>query len=171
MSERRYYLCEFRIDGRRLYAVWYSNADDGLVRSKRGKIASFSDEPQAWEFCRDIGITLLAEPPVVYDFDAIETWCGSPAAGSFRPVAFLNAWNMLDDAHGFKSGAHSLYEIVSQRAGELYEKLFLANNLPAVTPPDAHYEPVWSQDEIELLTRIYRFGLTELRANLHDIDH
>jgi len=74
---------------------------------------------------------------------------------------------MLDDAHGFKSSAHSLYEIVSQRARELHEKLFLANNLPAVTPPGAHYEPVWSRDEIELLSRIYRFGLTELRANVH----
>ncbi len=78
---------------------------------------------------------------------------------------------MLDDAHGFKSGTRSLYEIISQGTEELYEKLFLANNLPAVTLPDDHYEPVWLQHEIELLSRVYRFGLSELRANVHDIDH
>jgi hypothetical protein len=124
MSDRRYYLCDFRLDGRRLHVVWYSNAEDGLVRLQDGRIASFADESQARKFCRDVGISLIAEPPAIYDFDAIETWCGNPTAGSLDPVAFLNAWNMLDDAHGFKSAVASLYEISSQRAEELYRKLF-----------------------------------------------
>jgi hypothetical protein len=30
---------------------------------------------------------------------------------------------------------------------------------------------MWSEDEVELLSRIYRFGLAELRASIQDISH
>jgi len=54
----------------------------------------------------------------------------------------------------------------AQRAGKIHDKLFFANNLPAITPRGASYEPIWSEGEIELLSRIYRFGLAELRADI-----
>ena len=146
MDERKYYLCELLLDRRRLYVVWYSDAVDGLVRLKDGKIASFADERQVRAFCRENGISLVLEPPAVYDFDKMTTWCDSPASGSIEPTAFLNAWNMLEDAHGPRLDAH-LPEISSQIAGKIYDKLFFANNLPAVTPRGASYEPIWSEDE------------------------
>lgn len=170
MDERKYYLCELLLDRRRLYVVWYSDAVDGLVRLKDGKIASFADERQVRAFCCENGISLMLEPPAVYDFDRIAAWCDSPTAGSIEPVAFLNAWNMLEDARGFGLDAH-LHDASSQRAGKIYDKLFFANNLPAVSPRGASYEPIWSEDEIELLSRIYRFGLAELRAGIQDIRH
>jgi hypothetical protein len=105
------------------------------------------------------------EPPAVCDFDKVAAWCGSPTAGSIEPTAFLNAWNMLEDAHGFRLEV-PLHDVSSQRAGKIYDKLFFANNLPAVTPRGASYEPIWSEAEIELLSRIYRFGLAELRASI-----
>jgi hypothetical protein len=170
MDERKYYLCELLLDRRRLYVVWYSDEVDGLVRLKDGKIASFADEHQVRAFCREDGISLMLEPPAVYDLDKVAVWCGSPAAGSIEPTAFLNAWNMLEDAHGSRLDAH-LDDISSQRAGKIYDKLFFANNLPAVKPRGASYEPIWLEDEIELLSRIYRFGLAELRASIQDINH
>ena len=75
---------------------------------------------------------------------------------------------MLEDARGSRVDVH-LHDV--QRAGKIYDKLFFANNLPAVTPRGASYEPIWSEDEVELLSRIYRFGLAELRASIQDISH
>ena len=168
MDERKYYLCELLFDRRRLYVVWYSDEVDGLVRLKDGKIASFADERQARAFCRENGISIMLEPPAVYDFDKVAMWCDSPASGSIEPTAFLNAWNMLEDARGLRLDAH-LPEISSQRAGKIYDKLFFANDLPAVTPRGASYEPIWSEGEIELLSRIYRVGLVELRVGIQEI--
>ena len=165
MDERKYYLCELLLDRRRLYVVWYSDAVDGLVRLKDGKITSFSDESEVRAFCRENGISLMLEPPEVYDFDKVAAWCDSPASGSIEPTAFLNAWNMLKDAHRPRLYA-LLHDMSFQRAGKIYDKLFFANNLPAITPRGASYEPIWSEGEIELLSRIYRFGLAELRADI-----
>src|SRR5262249_49752162 len=58
----------------------------------------------------------------------------------------------------------------SRREQKIYNKLFLANNLPAVTPPGEHYGPEWMQEEIEAMARVYRLGLAELRASIHCID-
>ena len=166
MSEQRHYFCEFRFDHRRLYVVWYSNEQDGLVRLKDGRIAAFADEPQVHEFSRASGMSLMPDPPQVYDFDMIAAWCDHPTSEKIDPAAFLNAWNMLEDAQSFKSNVVSLYKITSRRADEIYDKLFFGNNMPAVTPDGVSYEPIWSQDEIEVLSRIYRFGLAELRASI-----
>lgn len=170
MNERKYYLCELHLDRRRLYVVWYSDAVDRLVRFKDKKIASFADEHQVRAFCRENGISLMLEPPAVYYFDKMAAWCDSPTAGSIQPTAFLNAWNMLEDVHGFKLDVH-LHDASSQRASKIFDKLFFANNLPAVTPAGASYEPTWSEDEVDLLSRIYRFGLAKLRAGIQDISH
>jgi hypothetical protein len=170
MSDKTYYLCEFRIDGRRLYVVWYSNDKDGLARLSDGKIASSAEERQMRAFCHANSMSLMPEPPVAYDFDIIVAWCNRPTAETIDPVSFLNVWNMLDDAQSFQFEVRSLYDMTSRGAQEIYDKLFFANNLPAVTPPGARYEPVWSQEEIEVLSHIYRLGLAELRANLHCID-
>jgi hypothetical protein len=170
MGERKYYLCELLLDRRRLHVVWYSDEVDGLVRLKDGKIASFADERQVRAFCRENGTSLVLEPPAVYDFDKMAAWCDSPTAGSIEPVVFLNAWNMLEDARGLRLDVH-LHDASSQRASKIYDKLVFANNLPAVTPAGASYEPTWSEDEVELLSRIYRFGLAELRSSIHDISH
>jgi hypothetical protein len=170
MAARRHYLCEFRFEARRLYVIWRTNDKDGLVRSKDGKIAAFADERRAADYCRTNDISLMPESPAVYDFDMIAAWCEHPRAESIDCVAFLNAWNMLEDVHGFGSEALSLHKITSRRADEIYNKLFFGNNPPAVTPDGARYEPIWSEDEIDALSRMYRFGLAELRASISAID-
>ena len=81
MDERKYYLCELLLDRRRLYVVWYSDAVDGLVRLKDGTIASFADEHQVRAFCRENGISLMLEPPAVYDFDKVAAVVRKPGSG------------------------------------------------------------------------------------------
>jgi hypothetical protein len=173
MSVKTYYQCEFRIDGRRLYVVWYTNDEDGVVRQSDGKIASFANEHQLHAFCEANAMSL--KDPAIYDecdFDEIAAWCSRPAAEAIDPVAFLVAWNMLDDALRVQFDARSQYWTKSQTplANKMYEKLFWGNNLPAVTPPGKHYEPIWSQEEVETLSRVFFLGLAELRASIQGID-
>jgi hypothetical protein len=170
MTGSEYWLCEFHLDGRRLHIVWHTNDKDGLVRLASGKIASFGDEGAVHAFCRSSGISLMPNRLGGYDFDAIETWCHRPTAESVDPVAFLNIWNMLEDALGFKltvKAVPNLSEISLGKVRKIYDKLFFGNNLPTMTPPGKSYEPIWAQDEVEIMSRLYRFGLTELRSNIY----
>ncbi|WP_315738016.1 MULTISPECIES: hypothetical protein [unclassified Bradyrhizobium] len=166
MGQRNYYLCQFLFDGQRPYVIWASNNTDELIRLSNGKIATFRDESGAAEFCRVAGISLMAEPAVVYDFDRIAAWCTNAAIRDIDPAAFLNAWNMLDDAHSFKSGVRSLHEHSLSEAGYVYDKLFWANNLPSVTPIGTHYDPAWSEEDMKQMSHIFRLGLAELRASI-----
>ncbi|XUM21122.1 hypothetical protein ACRAVF_27615 [Bradyrhizobium oligotrophicum S58] len=109
-------------------------------------------------------MSLTSASPVVYDFDRIEAWCNNPTVTAIDHTEFLDAWNMLDDAHGPSSDLHSPYRTISRAAGHVYDKLFWANNLTAVTPVGSHYDPIWSADEIELMSRVFRLGLAELRT-------
>src|ERR1700731_2911171 len=98
MIHQRHYLCEFHLDGRQFYVVWYSNDKNGLVLFENKKIASFPDETDARVFCRSKGISLMPEQSEAYDFDALDAWCQRPTTESVDPVKFLDAWNMLEDA-------------------------------------------------------------------------
>lgn len=169
-GKRHYYLCEFRIDGRRLYVVWYSDDEDGFVLWGNGKIASSTDEQRMRAFCDENAVQQVSDWTEVYDFDSLATWCSRPAANMVDPSLFLNAWNMFDDVCRVRSAEYSLYGAASSRAQTIYEKVFYANNLPAMTPPGEHYEPEWSGWELEEMSRIFRLGLAELRAGIHVFD-
>jgi hypothetical protein len=74
---------------------------------------------------------------------------------------------MLEDALSVRFHALDVDDMTARGAEKIYDKLFFGNNLPAITPAGVSYEPVWSHDEIETLSRIYRLGLTGLRAGIH----
>jgi hypothetical protein len=170
VSDKRYYLCEFRLDGRRLYVIWYSNDNDGLVGVSDGKIASSTDERRMNAFCHANNLTLMPEPIVNYDFEKISAWCEHPTAEMVDPVLFLNAWNMLGDAQSLReTDVLSQDDAATGRADKVYAKLLYANNLPALTPQGTRYEPIWLEEELSLLSRIFQTGLAELRARIEFI--
>lgn len=171
VSDKRYYLCEFHLDGRRLYVIWYSNDQDGLVGMSDGKIASSTDECRMNAFCHANNLTLMPEPIVHYDFDKISAWCEHPIAEMVDPILFLNVWNMLGDAQSLhEANVLSRDDAATGRADKVYAKLLYANNLPALTPQGATYEPIWSQEELNLLSRVFRTSLAELRAKIEFIN-
>jgi hypothetical protein len=172
VSDKFYHICEFRLDGGRLYVVWYDNdkGKDGFVSAGDGKIASSAAEQQMRAFCLANSIPLMTEPLPVYDFDSIAAWCEHPAAETIDPVTFLDAWTMLEDAESLKLDVENPDDKATGRMDKAYHKLFYANNFPAVTPLGASYEPIWSQEEVSLLSRIYSSGIAELRTSFHSID-
>lgn len=171
MSDKKYYLCEFHLDGRRLYVVWYSNDDDGLLGAHDGKIASSTELDRLRTFCSTNGLTLMPDAPARYDFDSVCAWCKHPVAEAVEPELFLNVWNMLGDSRSLHE-ADVLFadDAAAGRSDKVYEKLLYANNLPSLTPEGARYEPIWSAEELSLLSRIYAAGLGALRARIAAVD-
>ena len=97
----------------------------------------------------------------VHDLDVIADWL----AGDDDPdaVAVLNAWNLAWDV------ANSTGAAFAHRGGErdaVYDKVFWANNLPAVTPPGERYEPEWAADEIAVLSAVVSETLAVVRGAL-----
>src|SRR5687768_17193208 len=159
-----YFPCLFRLGSADHYVIWYSDDRDGLVR-EGGRVVAVPSlaELHAYAVQRELEI----QPAEVrkYDWDSIEHWCRAPEASAIAAEAFLNAWNMVVD--GLPARTHSgLFSHVAGRNGPLYEKLFRANNLPAMTPPGAEYYPVWTRGEVEALAHVMRLGIAEVRYQL-----
>jgi hypothetical protein len=112
---------------------------------------------------RDLEIQPAEVPK--YDRDSIERWCHAPVASEIAVDAFLNAWNMVLDTLP-ACDQSGLFSHANGRNGALYDKLFWANNLPAVTPPGAEYYPVWTRAEMEALAYVMLLGIAEVRHQL-----
>jgi hypothetical protein len=130
-----YFPCLFRLGSADHYVIWYSDDRDGLVRED-GRVVTFHSlgELHAYALQRDLEIQPAEVPK--YDWDSIERWCHAPVASEIAVDAFLNAWNMVLDTLPACDQSGS-FSHADGRNGALYQKLFWANNLPAVTPPGA----------------------------------
>jgi hypothetical protein len=165
MSERQHYLCEFRLGGKRLYVVWYSDTRDGLLVSTNRTLVSFESPEQARAYASSHAIALESQHMSVFDYDLIESWCGRPLSERIDCGEFLNAWNMFADV---ASSLEGVSEFVAANAGmtDIYEKVFYGNNLPSITPEGQHYKPTWSVEEVKALADLLSLGLQELRRSL-----
>jgi hypothetical protein len=99
--------------------------------------------------------------PVHYDLDAIRAWSESDSQ-VVDCDQVLTAWNLFGDL----PHEGNLFAGADRRANQIYEKLFLGCNLPAITPAGEHYVPTWSVSEIVDLKHLVRLGIAEFRARL-----
>jgi hypothetical protein len=148
-----------RLDGEARFVAWYTADLDGFLRVPDGRLVVV-DTPEA------LGVPLVVPEPVGYDFDRIRVWCAAPDAGGVDCRAFLDAWNFLDDLTGLHTGADTPHTRLSRGAAGVYDKLFWGNNLPAVTPAGARFEPSWSPEELAALRRVFESGLCALATEL-----
>ena len=167
VTARKFFACLFRLDETDQYVLWYSNDADGLVRDA-GRIVRFSSLEALHAYASAQGLTLQTGEPTIYDWDRIQRWCDRPVAAEIAPDPFLTAWNMLVDSRRPASTA-GIFAQAHQRLWELYDKLFRANNLPAMTPPGSEYWPTWTQSEVTNLAQVLRLGLEELRRQLDNL--
>jgi hypothetical protein len=160
-----YFPCAFRLEGVDHYVIWYSDDRDGLVR-EGGRMMAFSSLEQLHAYARSHGLTVQPAEIAKYDWDSVARWCEEPVMAQNTVGLLLKAWNMVLDATppGDESG---LFSHANARANDLYDKLFRANNLPAMTPLAAEYDPVWTKAELVALAQLLRLGLAEMRHQLN----
>jgi hypothetical protein len=159
-----YFSCLFRLGSADHYVIWYSDDRDGLVR-ENGRVATFPSLAELHAYALQRGLKLQAAEVAKYDWDSVEQWCDEPVASAVAVGPFLNAWNMVLDTLP-PCDESGLFQHADGRNGALYEKLFRANNLPAMTAPGAEYYPVWTRAEVDALAQVLRLGITEVRHQL-----
>jgi hypothetical protein len=167
VTATEFFACLFRLDGTDHYVLWSTNDVDGLVRDN-GRIVRFSSLAALHAYASTQGRVVNAGEPTIYDWDRIQRWCDRPVAPEIAPDPFLTAWNMLGDSRR-PAKTTGLFAHADQRLGQLYDKLFRANNLPAMTPQGSEYWPTWTQSEVTSLARVLRLGLEELRRQLDQL--
>jgi hypothetical protein len=159
-----YFPCLFRLEGADYYVIGYSDERDGLLRES-GRLLVFQSLTELHAYALQRGVAIQPTEVAKYDWDAIERWCDRPLANGIAVGPFLNAWNMVvDTLPAF--GEPRLFSHADARNGAVYEKLFRANNLPAMTPPGAEYYPVWIRAEVEALATVLRLVVTEVRRQV-----
>jgi hypothetical protein len=159
-----YFPCLFRLGAADHYVIWYSDDREGLVR-EGGRVVTFRSLGALHSYAGRRDLEIQPGEVSKYDWDALERWCRAPVASGIAAEAFLNAWNMILD--GLPPRDHSgLFAHVEGRNDALYEKLFRANNLPAMTAPGAESYPAWTPAEVEALAHVMRLGIAELRQQL-----
>ena len=160
-----YFPCLFRLGGVDHYVIWYSDDPDGLVR-EGGLLVTFSSQTQLHVYARSRGLTSQSADVANYDWDFIARWCDEPATTGLDVSRLLNAWNMVLDAMP-RGDESRLFSHANARANALYDELFRANYLPAMTPAGAEFQPVWTRAELVQLAHLLRLGVAEMRHQLN----
>jgi hypothetical protein len=148
----------FDLDGSRRWLIWFGADPDGVVCAD-GKVVSFRSVEGLRAYANERGLD-LDDSDAVFNLDRALEWDSDPDV-----VEAMNCWNLATDV------ASSLDEPFDDRSPakmDLYDKVFRALNLPAMTRPGERYVPRWSPAELALLRAVLTEGIALVRAALVD---
>ncbi len=114
-------------------------------------VQAFDSESSLAEYSRGAGHDISPEALAFFDLDRVGEWLADPRPDTLDAVLLLNTWNLIEDY--LRSTCNNDVE-QSLGAVELYDKLFWANNLLAVTPPGERFDPSWTIEEMTELAGI-----------------
>ena len=149
-----YYPLNIIIDGKDHYCIWFIDQTTGFV-TECNRINAYSSLEKLKAYAGQKEIKLCNEESANGEGVVILYPEGdAPAFDNSQGCRYyINVWNTADDIavtldkpFSGKSGDNSIDDI--------YDKLFWACNLPAVTPEGKEYIPIWSKEEMELLKKI-----------------
>jgi hypothetical protein len=104
----------------------------------------------------------LEQPIAGYELDRLAALL---RAGRVRPREVLDAWNLLADVAA-SSPAAAFEDTANPRQLGLYNRLFFAMNLPAMTPAGARFRPRFGHADTRYLQRLMTRGIAGLRRVL-----
>jgi hypothetical protein len=165
MDNHCYYICEFRLDRKISYVIWYSSEQDGILMGQENKVIALNSFELMIAYTQENNLPVVDESVPVFEFDLIVSWCIHPNPNQIDCRKFLDIWNVFADL-ALSIGTHSQFGAADVDMGNLYDKLFYGNNLPAINLTDNLYEPNWSQDEACEIANLFVKGLQDLRSVL-----
>lgn len=68
----------------------------------------------------------------------------------------LDGWNFIEDLARTFGLTKEIKSLRTPLLSRVYKKLFWGNNLPAVTPIDKSYSPLWEKEEISLFKKEFK---------------
>ncbi|MDE5764013.1 MAG: hypothetical protein K2N49_07275 [Ruminococcus sp.] len=137
------------------FLIWYEDENmKDRVYTSDGKAIVFHCENQARKKAGQLGFE--AGETVFYDVERLFYWIETHSK-EMDCDFLIDFWNMFSDIAC--SVGTELEPIKTRRIKRCYNKLFWGLNLPAVTPEDCEYEPVFTKRERKLIREIMRTGL------------
>ncbi|MFH7024651.1 MAG: hypothetical protein ACHBN1_04430 [Heteroscytonema crispum UTEX LB 1556] len=158
---KSYFILWYRLDEKDSYLIWYGNDVDGIITNSAGKIPIFRDISSLLGYCAKVNLNLDDQEPTFYDLDKVKDWLKNPNKNEVDCIVFLNTWNLFIDVAS--SVRNLTFDPDHKKTNKIYDKLFWGNNLPSVTPPGKHYEPIWTDDEVKLMRSVLGDGLRMFR--------
>ena len=149
-----------RYNNSRWIVLWMDSEEsyDSEIYYANGQLMAFTDLQSTIDYARDHGIVLEKEADITVELDSVITWMNLPPAEAIPVELILNVLNFLDDAMPIGSEREDFRGNSAER--DVYDKVFHANNLPAITPVNEKYIPIWSDNEIKILCRILQNGIS-----------
>ena len=124
-----HHLVEIRLNGRASYLLWVSGEDQDAVLADGEVAVAFPEPALALRYAAEQSLLVRSEVPTAFDLDEVAAWLRTDDVPD--PVVVLNAWNICWDV---ATGTGRPFGHRSPDQDRVYDKLFWANNLPAVTP-------------------------------------
>jgi hypothetical protein len=175
---RTHFILRYRLDQVDGYLIWYGDDVDGVViDSETGQIVVFSNPSCLRNYAENLGMQLANEDLSLYNLDTIQSWLKTPTNKTVDCVSFLNTWNLFADVAASISDSNFDSDSFAnglkpyrQKTNKIYNKLFWGNNLPTVTSPSKHYEPIWTTKEVKILVEVLKYGLFMFRQAVQPIE-
>lgn len=143
------------------FLIWYEDENmKDRVYTSNGKVIAFPSEEQARKKAEKLGFE--TDETVFYNVERLFYWIETHSK-EMDCDFLIDFWNLFSDiAH---SVGKKLEPVKTKRSNRCYNKLFWGLNLPAVTPEDCEYEPVFTKRERKLIREIMRTGLEIFEKN------
>ena len=169
---RDYYPCRYRFRDAERLLIWFTDNLDGVFVDDQFRIPTFPTiEALRTAFPSLVDGRLVLEPPILHDLDSVEARCRSTQSSAIHCGSFLAAWNLLADVARSVGGRGVTYLESDRTLDPEYEKLFFGSNLPAITPPGQRYTPLWSDKELNAISRHIMLGLDLFEHSIYAYDH
>lgn len=168
MSEWKYYVAWVRLHQHDQFLLWMERPEsEALWTDHAGRVPSFGSVGELRTLAASINESLVAETPILLDFDPVLAWLANPAK-QVPAEACLGAWNLFDDLASGTSAA-----FLGHRRGPIrnrvYDKLFWGSGTFGVDGegqmrlrgegvPIKMWTPVWRKEERRTLRRVLQQG-------------
>ncbi len=150
-------IIDFKIKNKNFYCLWYSDKEEMFVINKK-KLIYFNNILELKE--RYDNIYKIDKKIVTYDIDQIIRTCNSNDK-LFDYKQIMDFWNIISDLS--KTLKTDFYGNSREKIiDNVYNKLFRSLNLPIVTEPGKEYNPVWTEEEQDVIKKMLIDGISLL---------
>lgn len=160
MAEKIGYPLRITNRGTMVFVLWIEghSAEDDLLKDSAGKIlATRSRAELIKQSARILRGKWSFDHTVPYDFNKFRQALRSLRAGKYSRTATCetlnNGWNLLEDMLRTIDALENSELYQNKQLKKMYGKLFYGCNLPAITPNNKTYHPIWLDSEISILKR------------------
>ncbi|MES2037111.1 MAG: hypothetical protein V4495_04685 [Pseudomonadota bacterium] len=151
-----YYPCWYRLAGKDAYLLWHDSPKNHVATDIFKRALHFKTIAGIENYAHQHGLNLQVNEPALFDLDAMTADLPGAIATPAACQNMLNAWNLFDDV---ARSCNQRFDRNQRLSNRIYLKLVWGSNLPALTPLNKEYLPVWTKGQLKIIRKTLRKGL------------